>query len=758
MAHNKVINRYLMSVFPFLFLCTVAPIASPHSSGTNTHRKAGIICLSLTGPNWPDTAAVTKGIETQMIEGLRTLVHFTLEHGGLREYQRNVFEDYRLHLWDIGKYEVPSGGLYLCWEYLWWELYGWRMVALSVALAIGTSLIFFLLHNFARRKRAEEALRQKETELSEIQRLAQISSWQWDPSADAFTWSGGLFGKTSVDCTPPPRSRKQLSQFFTSESWARLAQTMEKALTRGENYEEELEALRTDGRKMWVVFRGEAVRDRDGAVIRLRGTMQEVTRQKQAAAELKKSEEMFSKAFRQGPMALSLTSAATQCYIDVNESFEHFTGYSRGELVGRTPMEVGIWPKNSERPHFLKRLLAGDSLRDVEFRFITKSGQTRVAQTSAELIEIAGEPCVLGAAMDVTDRTRAEQALVESEKRFRLMSDSAPVLMWMADPDKLCTDFNKEWLRFTGRTMLQEVGKGWTEGIHSNDSDACLRIYTKAFDLRQQFSMEYRLRRHDGEYRWVLHKGVPRFLKDGTFAGYIGCCIDITEQKEAKAVQAELSGRLMRAHEEERVRIARELHDDVNQRLALLANGIQQLEQSCASHEGKQGKAQLNALWRLTSEIATDLQHLSHELHPSKLQYLGLAAALRGLSHEFSQLHKTKVECVVRDLPTDLDENVSLSLFRTAQESLHNVAKHSHAHQVKIELSGEPNAIRLRISDDGIGFDCEQTISHPPGLGLISMKERLRSVGGQFTVWSHPSLGTQIEASVPITKNYAQTA
>ena len=745
-----------MSVFILLCYCIIVPHASTRSLAVHGSRQAKIFFLSPADPNWPDTSGVIEWVEPRMIEGLRTVVHFMIQGRRIRGCQRNVFGKCSLHHWNVGKYELSRSGLDLYWEYLFWDLHRWRIVALSATLAIETSLILILLHSRAKRKRAEDALVQKETELSEAQRLAQISSWQWELSTDTLTWSRDLFGTTGVNGTPPPQSRKQLSQIFTSESWARVTQTIEKTLTTGESYEEELEASRADGRKMWVIFRGETVRDRTGAVIRLRGTMQDVTRQKQAAAELKKSEEMFSKAFRQGPMALSLTSATTQRYIDVNESFEHFTGYCRGELIGRTPMEVGIWPEVSQRPHFLSSLLAGDSLRDVELRFITKSGQTRLAQTSAELIEIAGEPCVLGAAIDVTDRTMAEQALVESEKRFRLMSDSAPVLMWMADPNKLCTDFNKEWLRFTGRTTQQEVGNGWTEGIHATDSDACLLIYTKAFDRRQQFSMEYRLRRHDGAYRWVLHKGVPRFLKDGTFAGYIGCCVDITEQKEAKAAQAELSGRLMRAHEEERARIARELHDDVNQRLALLANGIQQLEQSCASHEGKE-KTRLHALWRLTSELATDLQHLSHELHPSKLQYLGLAAALRGFCHEFSQLHKTKVECVVRDLPTDLDENVSLSLFRTAQESLHNVAKHSHAQHVKIELCGETSAVRLRISDDGVGFDSEQKISHP-GLGLISMQERLRSVGGQCSVWSHPSLGTQIEASVPITRNLAQTA
>ncbi len=260
--------------------------------------------------------------------------------------------------------------------------------------------------------------------------------------------------------------------------------------------------------------------------------------------------------------------------------------------------------------------------------------------------------------------------------------------------------------------------------------------------------MQYRLRRHDGQYRWILDVAVPRFNLDDSFAGYIGSCIDITDQKVAGEVLFNVGRKLIEAQEEERRRIARELHDDINQRMALLANGLQEVGQAISSNEDATQKKELRDLWQLTNEIATDIEHMSRQLHPSKLHYLGLAAAVRDLCHEAARQLKIEIECVVRDLPEDLDEGTSLSLFRTLQESLRNVGKHSHAHQVKVELTRRLGMILLSVTDDGAGFDTDD-VENNRGLGLVSMRERLRSVGGEFSISSGPSQGTRVEGYVP---------
>jgi PAS domain S-box-containing protein len=386
----------------------------------------------------------------------------------------------------------------------------------------------------------------------------------------------------------------------------------------------------------------------------------------------------------------------------------------------------------------------------VEKRCLHKSGKVLHGECSGSLIRDADGKALYFVAevLDITERKRANQNLIESEERFRLVANSAPVLIWMSGTDRLCTFFNKCWLDFTGRTVEQEMGEGWAQGVHPADLEGCLSVYSRAFDARVDFEMEYRLRRHDGKYRWVVDYGVPRVESDGTFCGYIGSCVDITDRKMNAESLEELGGRLIAAQEEERGRIARELHDDFSQRLALLGIGLSRLWKKRPESEEEE-RTLVRELWNRIQEISSDVHRLSHQLHSSKLEHVGLGPALMGLCEEISEKYRIQVEFTDRGIALEIPKDVALCLFRVTQESLNNVVKHSRAKQAQVELCKTRDEIRLQIVDAGAGFDV--ALSHTDaGIGLIGMRERLRLVGGRLSVQSAPMRGTTILAEVPL--------
>lgn len=346
------------------------------------------------------------------------------------------------------------------------------------------------------------------------------------------------------------------------------------------------------------------------------------------------------------------------------------------------------------------------------------------------------------------ERRRQQAVLRESEERFRLMADTAPTLIWMSGTDKLCTFFSRGWLNFTGRSMEQELGNGWVSGVHPHDLERCLSIYSAAFDSRRDFEMEYRLRRYDGEYRWIVDCGVPRFGPNGTFCGYIGSCRDITQLKLSEMSLRELTGRLIHAEDEERSRIARELHDDISQRMALLQIGLEQFERSIREPRSNDRK-ELHNLAQVASEVSHDLHSLSHRLHPARLDLQGLVPATEGFCREFSAQHELQIKFLPHDVPEQIPKEVAICLFRIVQEGLRNVVKHGQTSEAKVELSGNGDGIDLCISDAGIGFESESAHANG-GLGLISIRERLRMIGGRLVVESKPSRGTRVRVRVPL--------
>ena len=425
-------------------------------------------------------------------------------------------------------------------------------------------------------------------------------------------------------------------------------------------------------------------------------------------------------------------------------------------ILGLVPQSIAptssLIYQASDHDYVAKMKQAADTQQTylAEHRIVRPNGEERIVLETGhpKYDSLQGSVSMVGTLLDITDQRRAERVLRESEERFRSMADGAPIMMWMSGVDKLCTDANRGWLMFTGHSIEQELGNGWIEGVHPDDLQRCMSTYVEAFDKRMPFSMEYRLRRYDGEYHWINDTGSPRFLPDGTFAGYIGCSVDIHDRKAVELARLDLARRLMIAQEKERTRVARELHDGIGQEIALLGIKMQRAAASTSTEPGQIYPAIQKLCTNLTT-IGLHVGRLSHQLHSSELEYLGLSVAIAKLCREVSEQYTTKIACTCTNIPADLDNDVALGFLRVVQESLHNIAKHSNAKDVEIVMTGTTEELSLVVRDNGVGFDL-RALKAAAGLGLISMGERMHLIGGEFEIESTPGVGTTIRARVPL--------
>jgi signal transduction histidine kinase len=323
---------------------------------------------------------------------------------------------------------------------------------------------------------------------------------------------------------------------------------------------------------------------------------------------------------------------------------------------------------------------------------------------------------------DTAECTRAEPG-------FRTVANTASVLIWMSDANEEITYVNQPWLDNAGQRELAVDMR-------------------RAMASREPFQLEHRFGLGEGEYRWALTAGVPRYNANGSFAGYIGTSIDITERQLAERVL--FRQQLIAAHEEESSRIARELHDDISQRLALVSMRLECLRQAVpASASATEFREEIGEASQQLADLGGDIHAVSHRLYPAKLELLGLEKAAAAFCQEWAKRHGVTIDVDFENVPTALPREISLSLFRVLQEALQNLVKHSGSRRAQVSLSSCADTIELTVKDSGVGFDLDEA-SRGPGIGMISMNERLKVVRGQLSIHSKRGNGTIIHAIAPL--------
>jgi PAS domain S-box-containing protein len=503
---------------------------------------------------------------------------------------------------------------------------------------------------------------------------------------------------------------------------------------------------RKDGSHVEISLTASPIVDAEGRVVGASGIARDITERKFAEEAVRESEMRYRRIVETTNEGVWLLDAKLHTSY-VNRQMAEMLGYEPHEMVGRSVLDF-YFPEDVERKKQALSRREQGLREELDERLRRRDGsELWVRMAAAPVFKDKGEfDGALAMMSDITERKRAEEAIHESEERFRLVANTAPVMIWMSGPDKKPTYFNQLWLDFTGLSE-PDLKNGLVGIVHPEDYPQCRESYCRGFDQRQPFRKECRLRRHDGQYRWMLDIGVPRFHKDGSFAGYIGSCIDITDHKLAEDSLAEMSRKLIEAQEQERGRIARELHDDVNQRLAMLAVALGQVPENSPDlpHDILE---LMHELREQTTQISADVQALSHDLHSSQLEYLGVAAGLKSWCTQFGERQGIEIDCK-HEVRSTLPTEIGLCLFRVLQEALHNAAKHSGVKRIEVRLHEQLGEIQLIIKDLGKGFDLEAR-RKGRGLGLTSMRERVRLVNGTIAIDSKPMGGTTIDVRVPL--------
>ena len=567
-------------------------------------------------------------------------------------------------------------------------------------------------------------------------------------------------GKTDSEISPP----EQAAEYRANDL---------KVLRAGLTMEFEEIALLEDGPHTSIVHKFPLF-DTHGNIYAIGGVATDITERKRAEEARRYSEEQYR----------TVVEAASDAVISMNENggillanpaTTRIFGYEPVELIGKS-LTV-LMPEFMRKLHeagFRRYLATGQrhlNWQGTDVTGLRKNGQEFPVEASFGEMTSNGHKVFTGFIRDITEKKRAEAELRESEARFRLVADSAPVMIWMSGTDKLCTYFNKPWLDFTGRSIDRELGNGWAEGVDPEDLQKCLETYILSFDRREAFRMEYRLRRHDGEFRWISDIGVPRFNPDRSFAGYIGSCIDVTDQRRAEEHLRQAQEDLARVSRVVAMgELAAAIAHEVNQPLGAVVTNASASLRWLAGRPPNLGEAR-EAIDRTVrdanraSEVIVRIRALLQKV-PPQMERLDVNVVIREvLTLAGNELLRSGIAVqtdLAPDVPTVFGDRVQLqqvllNLILNGVDAMRTIT--NRPRELRIKSAKHPDGVLIQVHDSGQGVDPEQAnhifdpffTSKPQGIGIgLSVgRSIVEAHGGRLWFTPGPSHGVVFQFTVP---------
>jgi PAS domain S-box-containing protein len=454
-----------------------------------------------------------------------------------------------------------------------------------------------------------------------------------------------------------------------------------------------------------------------------------------------------------------------------NAAMERLSGLAAARVLGSGIAEVLSRVTEGDEEPPIRQVLAGEPVSLSDRRLVGQTAEQHRIVRSQYFPILSPTGAVVGSAAivrDVTEERRIRQDLQETDARFRNMADASPVLLWMARADGLCTFFNQTWLEFTGRTLEDEWGVGWAENVHFEDFELCMSTYLEAFNERRIFEMEYRLRRRDGEYRWILDRGTPRYAPEGNFAGYIGSCIDITERRKLEAdlrVAVEIREEFLSiaSHELGTPLTVLRLHVEKLQRASergdLPPSERRALEASLASIN-----QQVDRLAQLVETLldTTRLEKGELVLTRVRVPLVDLVGGVVDRLAPMAEQARCPIQVDNRSAPIGSWDPGRVEQVIT--NLLSNAFKFGAGKPVDVIVAGDGATASIVVRDRGIGLAPEEQgliferfgRASPTrnygglGLGLWIAREVVQALGGTIQVASAPGEGSTFEVRLPV--------
>lgn len=610
--------------------------------------------------------------------------------------------------------------------------------------------VISLVHDITAQKQTQTELATSQATLSAVVESTDDLIWVVDPErfgltmfnsnlSRYFTHQRGI--ELSVGMTP--------EELLPTPSWQELWKSFyRRALSQG-SFQQEYEVV--SGNRILDLSFHTLVRE--GEVLGISVSGKDVTEKRHTERALKESESRYRSLVESSHDWVWQVDADAR-YSYVGPQCRTILGYEPEEILGKTPFD--LMPKAEAMrvaAEFGPIAAAHKPFRGLENVNLTRKGGIVILETNGMPVfdpdgNFAG---YRGMDRDITERKRAEVALRESEERFRRVVEHIGDALFVDDINGHVVFANDRFLELFGFNR-EELPNITLEDYVAPEYRTLLRDRHNR-RIRGEVMpthFEYQACRRDGTRMWVEVEVVSVEGKDGEVIGTQSALRDITERKRAEEALAGMSRRLIQAQEQERTRIARDLHDDIAQRLALLANQADIVRKKVRSSELR---TSIGEMQEELIGVVTVVQNLSHELHSSKLEYFGLVPAARSFCKEFGEAEKVDIEFKSEGIADCLALDVSLSMFRVLQEALRNGVKHSGARRFQVQLSTDARELHLTIRDSGVGFDVGAAMKGA-GLGLVSMQERLKLINGDLSISSLPQRGTVIHARAPLISSH----